>query len=101
MKMNQDGNGFWTHFWASVTAISSAAGLTTEQWVYVLCAILGAALSLASFVSNKKSLKAKQIEDEKRTELLRVYLAGREDDSKIDATGAAEEVNDVIGKVDG
>ncbi|MCC3717959.1 hypothetical protein LLP99_17075 [Rouxiella badensis] len=99
MKMNQQNDGFWTHFWATVTALASAAGLTTEQWVYVLCAILGALLSLGSFLSNRKSLKAKQAEDEKRTEILRAYLHGREVDADESSEKVAEEVKGVMDQV--
>lgn len=97
MKMNpNNSDGFWTHFWATVTAIASAAGLTTEQWIYVFCAIFGALLSLASYLNNRKSLKSKDDEDAKRTEILRSYLAGRKDNSEVDAGSVAEEVKDVM-----
>ncbi|WP_459176959.1 hypothetical protein [Ewingella americana] len=106
MKMNQNSDGFWTHFWATVTAIASAAGLTTEQWIYVFCAVFGALLSLASYLNNKKSLRAKQAEeekrtaeDQKRTEILRSYLAGRENTSESDAAGVAEEIKEVMHQV--
>ncbi len=81
IKMNQNSDGFWTHFWATVTAIASAAGLTTEQWIYVFCAIFGALLSFGSYLGNRQALKAKLDEDEKRTEMLRTYLASRKDNS--------------------
>ncbi|MCS3423428.1 hypothetical protein M2403_002029 [Rahnella sp. BIGb0603] len=100
MKMNpNNSDGFWTHFWAIVTATFSAAGLTTEQWIYVILAVFGALLSLASYLNNRKSLKAKQIEDEKRTEILRSYLAGRKDNSAISSAGVADEVKGVMDNI--
>lgn len=99
MKMNQNSDGFWTHFWATVTAIFSAAGLTTEQWIYVILAIFGGLLSLASYLNNRWALKARQAEEEKRTEILRSYLAGRKDNTQIKASQVAEEVKNVMDKV--
>jgi len=81
MKMNQNSDGFWTHYWASVTAIASAAGLTTEQWIYIFCAIFGALLSLGSYLGNRRALSVRQDEEEKRTEILRTYLSSRKDNS--------------------
>lgn len=81
MKMNQNSDGFWTHYWATITALASAAGLTSEQWIYVFCAVFGALLSLGSYLGNRQALKAKQEEDEKRTEILRAYLSSRKDTS--------------------
>jgi len=99
MKMNQQSDGFWTHFWASVTAVASAAGLTTEQWIYVLCAVLGALLSFASYRNNKRALKTKEDEDIKRTEILRSYLAGRENNATMDPAHVAEEVKGVMDNI--
>jgi len=100
MKMNpNNSDGFWTHFWATVTAIFSAAGLTTEQWIYVILAVFGALLSLASYLNNRSSLKAKKLEDEKRTEILRSYLAGRKDNSEVSSSGVAEEVKVVMDNI--
>ncbi len=69
--MNQQNDIHWTHFWATCIALASAAGLTAKQWVYVFCVLQGASLSLASFLVNKQGTKARQTEDEKRTEILR------------------------------
>lgn len=99
MKMNQQNDSHWTHFWATCTALASAAGLTTEQWVYVFCALLGASLSLASFLVNKKAINARQTEDEKRTEILRAYLHGREDNSEVKTEDVAGEVKGVMEQV--
>jgi hypothetical protein len=79
--MNQNSDGTWTHFWAVITALASAAGLTTEQWIYVFCAIFGALLSLGSYLGNRQALKFKQDEEEKRTEILRSYVSSRKDGS--------------------
>ncbi|CAM3484582.1 hypothetical protein BS639_00030 [Rouxiella silvae] len=100
MKMNPQSDGFWTHFWATITALFSAAGLTTEQWIYVFCAIFGALLSFNSYRNNKLALKERQSEDEKRTEILRSYLAGRKNNADIEPAGVANEVNEVINKVE-
>ncbi|MCC3701203.1 hypothetical protein [Rouxiella badensis] len=99
MKMNPQSDGFWTHFWATITALFSAAGLTTEQWIYVFCAIFGALLSFNSYLNNKRALKERQNEDEKRTEILRSYLAGRKNNAEVVPANVAEEVKDVMNKV--
>lgn len=99
MKMNPQSDGFWTHFWATITAIFSAAGLTTEQWIYVFCAIFGALLSFNSYRNNKRALKERQSEDEKRTEILRSYLSGSKTNNDAASSGIAAEVKDVINKV--
>lgn len=100
MKMNQQGDSWWTHFWALMTGLFSAAGLTTEQWIYVLCAIFGAVLSFNSYLNNKRALKARQIQDEKRTNALQAYLAGRKNNSAVDPAAVAGEVKNVIGELE-
>ncbi len=99
MKMNQQGDSWWIHFWATITAIFSAAGLTTEQWIYVLCAIFGALLSLNSYRNNKKALLEKKLEDEKRTEILRSYLSGRKNNATMVPEHVAEEVKCMMDQV--
>ncbi|WAT10131.1 hypothetical protein [Rouxiella badensis] len=100
MKMNQQNDGAWTHFWATITALASAAGLTTEQWVYVFCAILGAILSFSSYLNNKRALKERQIQDEKRTEVLQAYLAGKKASAEADPATVASNVSNVIGEME-
>lgn len=99
MKMNPQSDGFWTHFWVTITAIFSATGLTTEQWIYVFCAIFGALLSFNSYRNNKRALVNRENEDSKRTEILRSYLAGRKNNTEVDTASVAEEVKDVMNKV--
>ena len=99
MKMNPQSDGFWTHFWATITALFSAAGLTTEQWIYVFCAIFGALLSFNSYRNNKRALLQRENEDTKRTEILRSYLAGRKNNTEVEAASVDEEIKDVMNKV--
>ena len=98
--MNQTGgDSFWTHFWASITGAFSVIGLSTEQWIYVFCAIVGLFLSINSYLNNKKALQAKTIQEEARTEILRSYLEGRKNNSPIKTEEVAAEVNSVMQKV--
>ncbi|WP_369788336.1 hypothetical protein [Rouxiella sp. WC2420] len=100
MKMNQQNDGFWTHFWATLTAIASAAGLSTEQWIYVLCALFGAMLSFSTYLNNRNALKVKQKLDEKRTDAMVSFLAGRKDNSEVDPAHVAEEVKNAMEQVE-
>ncbi len=99
MKIDPQSDGFWTHFWATITAFFSTAGLTTEQWIYVFCAIFGAMLSFNSYRNNKRALIKRENEDSKRTEILRSYLAGRKNNTEVDAANVAQEVKDMMNKV--
>lgn len=96
MNQSGDGSGFWTHVCTWATALFSALGLTTEQWIYVFCALFGAVLSLLTYASKIRSDKLRATQDAARTEILRSYLAGRKDNSPIDASAVAGEVKVVM-----
>ncbi|EIC84009.1 hypothetical protein [Serratia sp. M24T3] len=99
--MNQQNNdGWWTHFWATLTTIASAAGLSTEQWIYVLCALFGALLSFSTFLNNRNALKVKQTLDEKRTDAMVSFLAGHKGDSEVNPANVAEKVESAMDQVE-
>lgn len=98
MNQNGDGSGFWTHVCSWATALFSAIGFTTEQWIYVMCALFGALLSLLTYASKLRSDKIRATQDEARTEILRSYLAGRQDNSPIKVSSVAGEVKEIMDK---
>ena len=96
MNQGNDNGGFWTHVCTWATALFSALGLTTEQWIYVVCALIGLMLSILTYMSKIKADKMRAIQDEARTEILRSYLAGRQNNNPADIKSVAGEVKVVM-----
>lgn len=96
MNQGSDNSGFWTHFCSGMTWLFTAIGLTTEQWIYVLCALLGAMLSLLTYLSKRRSDNLRAMEDAARTEILRSYVNGRKDNSPIVTANIASEIKHVM-----
>lgn len=97
MKMNDAGNIF-TQFFAWLAAGAAALGLATQDLVFMFFGAVGLIISLASYVSGRIDARRKRKEDEKRTEMVRNYLAGVKDKPQSDRPAAVQLVVDALQK---
>ena len=66
-----------TQFFAWLAAIASAAGLTTQDLIYIAFGAIGVLISLLSFVLGRIDARAKRKQEERRTNLYANYLDKR------------------------
>ncbi|WP_216606210.1 hypothetical protein [Serratia marcescens] len=78
MKMNdQQTYNLFTQFFAWLAAIASAAGVTTQDLIYIGFGAIGVLVSVLSFVLGRLDARAKRKQEERRTELYADYLGKR------------------------
>ncbi|MDP8772899.1 hypothetical protein QZR43_09910 [Serratia marcescens] len=78
MKMNdQQQVNIVTQFFAWLAAIASAAGITTQDLIYIAFGAIGVLVSVLSFVLGRIDARAKRKQEERRTELYADYLRKR------------------------
>ncbi|CAI2512112.1 Uncharacterised protein [Serratia ficaria] len=66
-----------TQFFAWLAAIASAAGITTQDLIYIAFGAIGVLVSVLSFVLGRIDARAKRKQEERRTELYAKYLDKR------------------------
>ncbi|CAI1026912.1 Uncharacterised protein [Serratia ficaria] len=66
-----------TQFFAWLAAIASAAGITTQDLIYIAFGAIGVLVSVLSFVFGRIDARAKRKQEERRTELYAKYLDKR------------------------
>ncbi|MGF2656476.1 hypothetical protein ACQUWL_29085 [Serratia marcescens] len=78
MKMNdQQPVNIVTQFFAWLAAIASAAGITTQDLIYIAFGAIGVLVSVLSFVLGRIDARAKRKQEERRTALYEGYLERR------------------------
>ncbi|KFB89633.1 hypothetical protein CR62_16765 [Serratia grimesii] len=78
MKMNdQQSVNIVTQFFAWLAAIASAAGITTQDLIYIAFGAIGVLVSVLSFVLGRIDARAKRKQEERRTTLYENYLDKR------------------------
>ncbi|MGQ6496404.1 hypothetical protein ACUNE2_01935 [Serratia sp. IR-2025] len=78
MKMNdQQPVNIVTQFFAWLAAIASAAGITTQDLIYIAFGAVGVFVSVLSLVLGRIDARAKRKQEERRTELYEDYLVKR------------------------
>ena len=65
-----DTNSVYTQLFAGFAAIASALGLSTQDLIYLVFALIGLILSIASFVYARIDAAKRHEEDKKRTAIL-------------------------------
>ncbi|MFS7186060.1 hypothetical protein AB6848_11365 [Serratia proteamaculans] len=66
-----------TQFFAWLAAIASAAGITTQDLIYIAFGAIGVLVSVLSFALGRIDARAKRKQDERRTDLYAKYLDKR------------------------
>lgn len=66
-----------TQFFAWLAAIASAAGITTQDLIYIAFGAIGVLVSVLSFVLGRIDARAKRRQEERRTKLYEDYLGKR------------------------
>ncbi|WP_193776810.1 hypothetical protein [Serratia marcescens] len=78
MKMNdQQSANIVTQFFAWLAAIASAAGITTQDLIFIAFGAVGVLVSVLSFVLGRIDARAKRKQEERRTKLYEEYLGKR------------------------
>jgi len=78
MRMNdQQPVNIVTQFFAWLAAIASAAGITTQDLIYIAFGAVGVLVSVLSFVLGRIDARAKRKNEERRTALYADYLDKR------------------------
>lgn len=66
-----------TQFFAWLAAIASAAGITTQDLIFIAFGAVGVLVSVLSFVLGRIDARAKRRQEERRTALYADYLGKR------------------------
>lgn len=66
-----------TQFFAWLAAIASAAGITTQDLIYIAFGAIGVLVSVLSFILSRIDARAKRKQEERRTKLYEDYLGKR------------------------
>lgn len=74
MRMNDQPGNIITQFFAWMATIASAAGIATQDMIYILFGAVGAIISVASFISGRIDSWRERREESRRTQLLADYL---------------------------
>ncbi|PXB01138.1 hypothetical protein [Pectobacterium carotovorum] len=72
--MNDQPGNVITQFFAWVAAVASAAGIATQDMIYIFFGAVGAAVSVFSFVSGRVDAYRSRKEEERRTQLFADYI---------------------------
>jgi len=75
--MDQQTNNIFTQFFAWLAAIASAAGVTTQDLIYIAFGAIGVLVSVLSFILSRIDARAKRKQEERRTALYEDYLGKR------------------------
>ena len=94
--MNDQPSNVLTQIFAWVTAVASAAGIATQDLVYILFGFVGALVSVISLVSGRVDSYRNRKEDERRTQLFADYL---KEVSKTPDTASPASVSEVMKKI--
>ncbi|MEX2991196.1 hypothetical protein [Serratia fonticola] len=79
MKMNEHPNNVVTQFFAWLAAIASAAGITTQDLIFIAFGAVGVIISVLSFALGRIDARARRLNEQRRTELYAAYLKRRID----------------------
>lgn len=74
MRMDQQSSNIVTQFFAWLAAIASAAGISTQDLIYIAFGAIGVIVSILSFVLGRIDARAKRRQDTRRTALYENYL---------------------------
>lgn len=77
--MNEQPNNVVTQLFAWLAAIASAAGITTQDLIFIVFGAIGVVISVLSFVLGRIDAKTKRLNEQHRTELYAAYLKRRMD----------------------
>ena len=75
--MNEQPNNVVTQLFAWLAAIASAAGITTQDLIFIVFGAIGVVISVLSFVLGRIDSRAKRKQEERRTALYADYLGKR------------------------
>lgn len=79
MKMNEHPNNVVTQIFAWLAAVASAAGITTQDLIFIAFGAVGVIISVLSFVLGRIDARTKRLNEQRRTELYATYLKRRMD----------------------
>lgn len=75
--MDQASSNIITQFFAWLAAVAAAAGITTQDLIYIAFGAIGVLVSVLSFVLGRIDSRAKRKQEERRTALYADYLGKR------------------------
>ncbi|MEC5321106.1 hypothetical protein VSX61_19560 [Brenneria populi subsp. brevivirga] len=75
--MNQQPGNIVTQFFAWLAAIASAAGITTQDLIYIAFGAIGVIISITSFVLGRIDARNKRMQEERRTAAYERYIEVR------------------------
>ncbi len=77
--MNEHPNNVITQIFAWLAAAASAAGITTQDLIFIVFGAVGVVISVLSFVLGRIDARTKRLNEQRRTELYATYLKRRMD----------------------
>ncbi|MDX6914767.1 hypothetical protein R9X49_06555 [Pectobacterium carotovorum] len=80
--MNDQPSNVITQFFAWVAAGASAAGIATQDFIFIFFGAVGAIVSVFSFISGRVDAYRERKEEERRTQLLADYLTKKSPDAE-------------------
>lgn len=80
--MNDQPNNFITQLFAWVAAGAGAAGITTQDFIFIFFGAIGATVSVSSFITGRVDAYRERKEEERRTQLLSDYLTKKSPDAE-------------------
>ncbi|KGA24916.1 hypothetical protein AO825_08310 [Pectobacterium brasiliense] len=75
--MNDQPGNVVTQLFAWIAAVGSAAGIATQDLIFIFFGAVGAAVSVFSFISGRIDAYRERKEDERRTKMLSDYLSSK------------------------
>lgn len=98
--MNEQPGNVITQFFAWVAALASAAGIATQDMIFIFFGAIGAAVSVFSFVSGRIDAYRARKEEERRTQLLADYLSGVSRKPESERPASVEVVAEAMKRMD-